>query len=76
MPTGTAENRTAYRRRWRVKGPQRCHCCGGEAAFCWRCRCGFRICQTCMQENIWGMSCNAITWDCPDCGARNGLGNQ
>jgi len=29
-----------------------------------------------MQENFWGMSCNAITWDCPDCGAPNGFGNQ
>jgi hypothetical protein len=29
-----------------------------------------------MQNNLWGMSCNAITWDCPDCGAGNGFGNQ
>ncbi|MCG6894893.1 MAG: hypothetical protein LJE65_14915 [Desulfobacteraceae bacterium] len=76
MPSNANKDRSAYRRRWRVTGPQQCHCCRQEAPFCWRCRCGFRICQRCMQENIWGMSCNAITWDCPDCGARNGLGNQ
>jgi len=29
-----------------------------------------------MQDNLWGMSCNAITWDCPDCGSGNGFGNQ
>lgn len=29
-----------------------------------------------MLENLWGLSCNAITWDCPDCGAGNGFGNQ
>jgi hypothetical protein len=29
-----------------------------------------------MLENLWGMTCNAITWDCPDCGASNGFGNQ
>jgi hypothetical protein len=29
-----------------------------------------------MQENIWGMSCNGITWKCPDCGDQNGFGNQ
>ncbi len=29
-----------------------------------------------MQENMWGMSCNAITWTCPDCGGQNGFGNQ
>jgi hypothetical protein len=29
-----------------------------------------------MNENFWGLSCNGITWVCPDCGAQNGLGNQ
>lgn len=29
-----------------------------------------------MHENMWGMSCNAITWTCPDCGEQNGFGNQ
>jgi len=53
-----------------------CHCCGKKAPFCWTCRCGFRICQACMDENVWGMSCNGITWQCPDCGKQNGFGNQ
>jgi len=44
--------------------------------FCWNCRCGFAICQSCMYENEWGMTCNGITWQCPDCGAQNGFGNQ
>jgi hypothetical protein len=29
-----------------------------------------------MDENVWGMSCNGITWQCPDCGEQNGFGNQ
>ena len=53
-----------------------CHCCGAKVPFCWQCRCGFAICQDCMLENVWGMSCNGITWQCPDCGAQNGFGNQ
>ena len=47
-----------------------------NAPFCWTCRCGFAICQECMMENFWGMSCNGITWVCPDCGESNGFGNQ
>jgi hypothetical protein len=29
-----------------------------------------------MDENAWGMTCNGITWQCPDCGEQNGYGNQ
>jgi hypothetical protein len=29
-----------------------------------------------MAENAWGMTCNQITWQCPDCGRENGFGNQ
>ncbi len=29
-----------------------------------------------MHENFWTLSCNGITWVCPDCGQQNGLGNQ
>ena len=29
-----------------------------------------------MNENFWGLSCNGITWVCPDCGESNGFGNQ
>ena len=71
--TGAGATRREKRRRKRVKV---CHCCGGEFMFCWQCRCGFAICQACMYENQWGMTCNGITWDCPDCGQQNGYGNQ
>ncbi|MDH3800194.1 MAG: hypothetical protein OES70_16210 [Desulfobacterales bacterium] len=70
------EIRSAYRRKYRKQRRHVCHCCGGEFPFCWQCRCGFSICQDCMEDNIWGMSCNAITWQCPDCGGQNGFGNQ
>ncbi|WP_281282268.1 hypothetical protein [Desulfobotulus alkaliphilus] len=53
-----------------------CHWCRNTAPFVWQCRCGLRICQTCMDENFWGLSCNGITWVCPDCGEQNGFGNQ
>ncbi len=29
-----------------------------------------------MNENLWGVTCNNITWHCPDCGKSNGFGNQ
>ena len=63
------------KRRRRMKN-RTCHVCGQAALFCWSCRCGFAICQRCMNENVWAMSCNAIDWHCPDCGALNGFGNQ
>lgn len=64
------------RRSGRKLRARQCHCCSGHYPFCWQCRCGFAICQGCMAENVWGMSCNHITWQCPDCGAQNGFGNQ
>ncbi|MBR9985444.1 MAG: hypothetical protein KFF68_05995 [Desulfosarcina sp.] len=70
------ESLEARRSRRRQKGPKTCHCCSKTVPFCWSCRCGFLICQACMHENIWGMSCNGITWQCPDCGGQNGFGNQ
>ena len=45
-----------------------CPMCRQEVMFCWRCTCGFMICQKCMEENAWGMTCNHVTWACPDCG--------
>ena len=50
-------------------GPDVCSICGKEVPFCWGCSCGFRICQACLEENRWGITCNNITWECPDCGA-------
>lgn len=66
----------SYREKRKIAKAAPCYCCGVKGGFCWRCRCGFSICQDCMTENFWGMSCNGITWDCPDCGAMNGFGNQ
>ena len=60
----------------RGKQSKQCHCCGQTVMFCWNCRCGFSMCQECMYENLWGMTCNGITWECPDCGGQNGYGNQ
>ncbi|PIE71752.1 MAG: hypothetical protein CSA22_01120 [Deltaproteobacteria bacterium] len=70
------KKRSAYRERRKRKATRHCACCRQEQPFCWRCRCGFAICQECLLENFWGMSCNGITWQCPDCGEQNGLGNQ
>jgi hypothetical protein len=75
-PAGDRADRMGgYRRRRLARDPQ-CHCCGRQVPFCWRCRCGFSMCQACMDENFWGLSCNGITWQCPDCGQWNGYGNQ
>ncbi len=47
---------------------ERCPLCKRPAQFLWRCPCGFRMCQSCMDENLWGLTCNFVTWTCPDCG--------
>ncbi len=66
------------RRSRRRQGPKMvvCPCCHKTVAFCWSCRCGFQMCQECMNDNLWGVTCNNITWHCPDCGKSNGFGNQ
>jgi hypothetical protein len=67
----------SYRSKKEAARKNQCVCCRKTAPFCWQCRhCDFAICQDCMYENIWGMSCNGITWICPECGEQNGLGNQ
>ena len=62
----------AERSRRRGRGPRPCPLCRVEARFLWGCRCGFEMCQSCMDENLWGVSCNNVTWVCPDCGEANG----
>jgi len=69
-------SKMSYREKRRKFKKNKCHCCREKVMFCWICRCGFSICQICMAENVWGMSCNGITWQCPDCGGQNGFGNQ
>jgi len=29
-----------------------------------------------MQENLWGLTCNYVNWECLDCGRWYGFGNQ
>ncbi|RPJ83068.1 MAG: hypothetical protein EHJ94_00420 [Deltaproteobacteria bacterium] len=72
----SSSDKLSYREKRRQRKQRQCHCCTRPNHFCWYCRCGFTICQECMEENFWGMSCNGITWECPDCGGQNGLGNQ
>jgi len=67
---------SSYRKKRKMHKADFCNCCKKKEAFYWQCRCGFAICQACMEENFWGISCNGITWQCPDCGNHNGLGNQ
>jgi hypothetical protein len=50
-------------------GPDVCTVCEKEAPFCWGCDCGLRLCQDCLEDLRWGITCNNITWECPDCGA-------
>jgi hypothetical protein len=57
------------KRRTRRKGSYQCTCCGKDQPFCWTCPCGFQICNTCMEENLWGFTCSGVYWQCPDCGA-------
>ena len=69
MGRGHAPSRRQWKdRRKRATKGGRCPICEEERPFLWTCRCGFRMCQECMLENAWGMTCNNITWVCPDCG--------
>ncbi|MBF0282971.1 MAG: hypothetical protein HQL51_00730 [Magnetococcales bacterium] len=64
-------------RRERRRLPLVCVACRQTVRFAWRCRrCDFAMCQPCMDDNRWGMTCNNITWTCPDCGEENNYGNQ
>ena len=72
----SVKRRSSKRTRARRRKDIPCACCHAITPFNWTCRCGFSICQACMHENVWGMSCNHITWQCPDCGEWNGFGNQ
>ncbi|MBW2524196.1 MAG: hypothetical protein JRI23_08470 [Deltaproteobacteria bacterium] len=67
--------RDGERRRPKTKG-RPCCCCRESAPFCWSCVCGLCICQGCMDENRWGLTCNDITWQCPDCGKWHSYGNN
>lgn len=71
-PWSKSEKREPSRRR-RPAGPHECPLCQVERAMFWRCRCGFEMCQVCMDENLWGLTCNNLTWTCPDCGEVNSL---
>jgi len=62
--------------RRRRTGAGTCDCCRQTFDFCWSCKCGFLICQSCMLDNSWGMTCNNVNWQCPDCGGWNGYGNN
>jgi len=63
MSNGRSRDRKAKRQREYF-----CCCCKKSYQFCWSCSCGFEICQECMYENLWGVTCNNVTWTCPDCG--------
>jgi hypothetical protein len=58
----------------RKRTEYRCTICEKPMPFCFGCvDCPFQICLACMTENEWGMSCNKVTWECPDCGRINVL---
>lgn len=42
--------------------------CHTPAPLFHACPCGFVICDACMKRDLWGFTCNGITWVCPDCG--------
>ena len=71
MGGGPDERATSAGRRSRraARRNDLCTVCGEAQPFCWACPCGFRICNACMEENLWGMTCSGVNWQCPDCGA-------
>jgi hypothetical protein len=67
--TGASESKKNKRK---PRSGRVCTICEQTVPFCWSCPCGFQLCQDCMNENSWGLTCNQITWECPDCGAIRG----
>lgn len=61
-------NRGGSPRKRRTPRTYTCTICERTLPFCWTCPCGFAICQECLAENAWGLTCNNVTWECPDCG--------
>ncbi len=66
--TGRPDAPPRWRRKRGAPAETPCPCCKTPVRFLWRCPCGFAMCQACMDENAWGLTCNGITWTCPDCG--------
>jgi hypothetical protein len=58
-------------RRRRGVASHNCPLCHQPQRYFRTCRCGFEMCQSCMDDNLWGVTCNHITWVCPDCGEPN-----
>lgn len=69
--SGPADEGSKPKGRGRRLPPRPCPLCRKEVRFTWQCRCGFEMCQGCMDENLWGVTCNNVTWVCPDCGEPN-----
>jgi hypothetical protein len=62
------EKRPSYRERQHLGKETECPMCGKRKGFLWSCPCGFFICDECMRKDLWGFTCNNVTWLCPDCG--------
>jgi len=76
MPSSDQSSPNERRRPRRRGAPQseECALCGQSQRYFRTCRiCGFAMCQDCTDDNLWGITCNHITWTCPDCGETNGF---
>jgi len=60
--------RLDFKQRRKLLKDQYCPMCHIKRPFLWTCPCGFMICDVCMQQELWGFTCNNLTWVCPDCG--------
>ena len=57
-----------HRERRQRRHHEPCPLCHQSHHYLWTCQCGCAICDFCMQRDLWGFTCNSITWECPDCG--------
>ena len=64
----TNERISRKERQERARQQEPCPMCAEQRPYYWICPCGFIICDLCMTREAWGMTCNNITWVCPDCG--------
>lgn len=61
-------DRLSRKERQALHRDQACPMCNQPSAFLWTCPCGLSICDPCMRRDLWGFTCNNVTWVCPDCG--------
>jgi hypothetical protein len=55
-------------RRRRGRTEYICTICERTVPYAFSCACGFTLCPDHFDDLAWGLTCNWVTWECPECG--------